>query len=506
MKRLLFLLLCLATTARAQERTLSLREAVTMALEKNGDVIVERESLAIAEADQQRAAAAYEPVLRGDLRFRSRTDAVNSILSGAPEGEPGPTTRSIEHSASLTQLLRNGATLTVFSSFDRDSTDSTLARLTPAWSTSAGAEIRQPLMQNRRIDPARHAIRIAAVDRSRAESSVRRAAAETVAATEHAYWNLAAARSAVGIRESALHIAEVQRGDTRVRIEAGTQAGSDLAQTTAEVERRRGELVSAIEGRTRAENALRALIAQDAADPIWNAPVVPSDSAAALDAEVNVDEAIQHALARRPELEELTLRLARHDIEIESSIDRVRPRLDLVASYTTRGLTGDDNENALVPFPGFSSTGGTAHFYENEFPDASVGVSFALPIGNTAAKQDVAIARAQRRRSETTLEDARKQVAVEVRNAVAAITSAAQRIDATAAAREAAEIQLRAERDRFDAGASNNFFVLTRQNDLAAAQLAEIVAITDYQNARSELARATGNLVGTLADKTGGSV
>lgn len=495
MKRLVFVLLCLATSTSAKTQTISLRDAVTLALEKNGDVVVERESLAIATANETRANAAYEPTLRSDVRLRHRTDAVNSILSGAPEGESGPTTTNIEASTSLTQLLRNGATVTVFSSFDRANTDSTLAALTPSWSTAIGAEIRQPLLQNRTIDPARRAIRIAAIDRSRAESSVRRVAAETIASTERAYWNLVAARSIVAVRESALHIANVQRDDTKVRIEAGTQAASDLAQTTAEVERRRGELVTAIEAQTRAENALRALIARDVADPLWSRELVPADVASHDRVTVDVATSIDSALAQRPELQELALRLTRHDIDIASSEDRVRPRLDLIASYTARGLTGDDNDDALQPFPNFESSFDTAQFYENEFKDASIGLSFTLPIGNTAAKQDVAIAHATKRQTQTTLEQARQQVAIEVRNAIAAVTSAAQRIDATTAAREAAEIQLQAERDRFAAGASNNFFVLTRQNDLAAAQLAEIVAITDYQKARSELARATGGSV-----------
>jgi outer membrane protein TolC len=37
--------------------------------------------------------------------------------------------------------------------------------------------------------------------------------------------------------------------------------------------------------------------------------------------------------------------------------------------------------------------------------------------------------------------------------------------------------------------------VLTRQNDLAAAQLAEIAALTDYRKAQTELARAKGSLL-----------
>jgi outer membrane protein TolC len=500
-KRIFVLLFVLITRAgRAQE--LSLQDAVAHALAKNGDLAVERESIAIAESAERRANAAYEPTLHSEARFRSHTDAVNSILSGAPAGELGATTRSLQSSASMTQLLKNGSTLTVFSSMDRNSTDSVLALLTPSWTSSLGAEFRQPLLQNRRIDPARSAIRIAGIDRARADASLRRVAAGITAATERAYWNLVAARAVVDIRESTLRIAEAQRSDTKVRVEAGTQAASDVAQTTTDVERRRGELVAAIEARTRAENALRNLIARDANDPIWSTPVIPSEARdlGGRGAQIDVPASIEHALHHRPELEELTHLLSRHDVDIESAVDRVRPKLDLIASYTARGLSGDENDDAITPFGpldvadpirgGIGRSLGTIG--ENRFPDASIGVSFSMPIGNIAAKEDVAIARAQKRQRERSLEQAKQQIAAEVRNAIASVTGAEQRIDAALAAREAAEIQLQAERDRFEAGATNNFFVLTRQNDLAAARVAEIVALTDYQKARSELARATG--------------
>ena len=52
-----------------------------------------------------------------------------------------------------------------------------------------------------------------------------------------------------------------------------------------------------------------------------------------------------------------------------------------------------------------------------------------------------------------------------------------------------------AERERYGAGMSTNFLVLTRQNDLSRARLEEIAAQTDYRQAAIELARVTGALL-----------
>src|SRR5262249_30408440 len=96
---------------------------------------------------------------------------------------------------------------------------------------------------------------------------------------------------------------------------------------------------------------------------------------------------------------------------------------------------------------------------------------------------------------EIALAQAKQQIAVEVRNASTAIETAAGRIQAARAGLVAAQTQLRAEQDRFSVGATTNFFVLTRQNDLALAQLAETAALTDYRKAMTELGRSTGTLL-----------
>lgn len=498
------LLLGSAVSAQQAPRALSLEEAIAMAFEKNGDVIVERESAVIADASVRRAEAVYEPTLRGDARFRHRTDPVNSILSGAPVGEVAPTINSFQSSASVAKLLPSGASLSVFSGLNRDSTDSVLALLTPSWSTTIGAELRQPLMQNRRIDPARRAIRLARIDRGRSLNTLRRIASETTAAVERAWWALEAARRDVEVRANAVDLAEKQREDTRVRIEAGVQPEADLSQTTAEVERRRGELIASRESVTRSENALRALIISDPNDPLWRTPIEPDAAGEPVPDTIDIEQGVATALQRRPEIGEIAARIQRSGVELESALDRLKPQVDLVAAWSGRGLAGSENEDAMpifgrdpvVPDALDGSLGRSlGTIGEGRFPDASLGVAVTIPLGNTAARQDVVIARATQRQASTVLDQVRQRVALEVRNAGAALDSAVQRMAAARAAREAAVVQLQAERDRFEAGTSNTFFILTRQNDLAAAQLAETIARADYRKARTEFARATGVLL-----------
>jgi outer membrane protein len=118
-----------------------------------------------------------------------------------------------------------------------------------------------------------------------------------------------------------------------------------------------------------------------------------------------------------------------------------------------------------------------------------------VPILNRAARGDAAIAKAQKSQALTTLSQQKQRVAVDVRNAALTLETAAARIEAAKAGREAAETQLRAEQERYGVGLSTNFFVLTRQNELAQAALTETAALTDYRKALTDFARSTGILL-----------
>jgi len=493
----------------AEPPTLELRldDAIATALGKNVDLRVERENVVIADANVERARGAYDPSFRLDARYRDRTDPVNSILSGAPAGEVGPTTSGFLLAGSLAQLLPTGATLSLASSVGRDVSNSVFGLLSPSYATSVGVELRQPLLQNRSIDAARRVLRVARIDRERSGANLARAVAETVAAVEKAYWTLTAARKEVEARASAVALADDQRTDVKARFEAGVLSEADLAAPAAELERRKGDLYGAEEAATRAENALKSFLAADPADALWRGRIVPLDTAsppAAVSGDADTERALATADAERPEIAEARARVSRAAVDEEAARSRLLPQLDLVGAYAARGLSGSKNPGAtnLLPVPVVvpeALDGGLGRSYgtlvDNRFPDASIGLSLGIPIGNRAAKGDLAVARSARLQAESAVVLARHRVAVEVLNALAALRSAAARFEAARAGREAAETLLHSENERFAAGTTTPFFVLTRQNDLTQARIAEVAALADQRKALVELARAKGTIL-----------
>jgi outer membrane protein len=227
---------------------------------------------------------------------------------------------------------------------------------------------------------------------------------------------------------------------------------------------------------------------------LWTARLVPVEPVEVAREEIDLAAALEGALAHRAELDAY-----RADVDLQRARtalarDGVRPALDAVVAYDRVGF-----DDTGIAGSGLRASGGFGGAFEGladgDYDDTRVGIVFGIPIGNRAARAAARGAEEAERRAAASLAGARKAVRAEVLDAAAALDTAGQRIAASRAAREAAEIQLAAERDRYAVGLSTNFLVLTRQNDLARARLDEISTLTDYRTARTEMARATGSLL-----------
>ncbi len=494
-----------ATAAVAQPVPLSLADATARALERLPEIAIQRDAVTIAAQAQARADAAYDPVVRIDGRVRTRTDALNTLFVGAPPGALGPRTNGVAGSVSWSRLFESGATVTAGGTLAFEHTNNRFAFLSPSYPTSVGIEVRQPLLAGRRVDAQRRALKVSALDVRRSRASLERLVAETVAAVERAYWAVRVTREDVRIREQSLALAEAQREDTTIRVEAGIAADAELAAPQAEIARRRTDLVRARDEAARAEIALRQLVAGTADSPAWSQAFDFTDDPPGPEIPGPVDALIADALQRRPELADLDAARAIAALDTALAQDRTRTQLDLVASYSLRGLAGTEHDDLFVPFPDTTITippaqlGGLHDSLEtlvtHRFSDVWVGVSVSLPVGRRAAKADVVTATLAERRTHLLRDQWAQRIATEVRTAAAALAAARDRVDATAALEAASSDLLAAEQARFDTGQSSNFFVLTRQTELAQARLAHEAARIEVARASTELLRASGRLL-----------
>jgi outer membrane protein TolC len=497
-------LLCTATLAQAQQ-PLTLAEATARALSRNNDIRVARDDVEAASARELSASGSYDPRLHAEGGNHYHRDPITTLFSGAPPGALSPWENDLTSLVSLTQLFKSGATASASASVARDTTNNVFTLFEPAFLTSFGAQIRQPLMRGFRTDTARTNLTITMLDRSRSGAVLDQQIQDTVAAVERAYWALISAQRQVTVQQASVDLAEQQRLDTQARIEARTAAALDIAQPVAEIERRRGDLLTAQETAARAERTLKLLMTDDPGDPLWSQTIVPADPVEVDTRRVDIQRALADAASHRPELSALGADVSVAEAQVALAKDSLRPQVDLVGGYTMKGLAGGKNFGVLAFFPG-SPTDPPAPLagdlitswhamVDQKFPDASVSVQVDVPLGRRQAKGDLGVAVVQQRQASLRLQQTRDRVMVEVLNAATALETAAGRIQAARAGLQASMTQLQQEQERFAAGTSTNFLVLTRQNDLAQAQLTEISAATQYRQALADFARATGMIL-----------
>ncbi len=235
-----------------RDHTLSLDEARAWALARNYSIATGRESVSSAAEGIRQAEGAYDFSFNLGGSFVSQTNPANSLLSGAPAGKVAPNQKTLDFTTSLSRLLPTGGTLMLQGAGGRGTTDSTFTLLSPNYATSFGLTLTQPLLRDRAIDSTRRAIRITRTERERSLASLKHTVAQTVAAVETAYWNLAADQQRVNVREQAIALAAEQLEETRQRISVGKLPQTDEAQPRAEWEKRKNDLYAAQEPRAAA--------------------------------------------------------------------------------------------------------------------------------------------------------------------------------------------------------------------------------------------------------------
>ncbi|HZN10731.1 MAG TPA: TolC family protein, partial [Blastocatellia bacterium] len=139
--------------------TLTLRDAITMGLENNRDIEVERLNVQINQFDLLAARGAYDPRLTGNLGYERAAIPVASVLAGQ---NGRLETDGVVGTANLTQRIPwQGGNLQVIFDNERATTTNLFTDLNPAFTTTLSATYTQPLWRNRGIDLQRRQVRIA---------------------------------------------------------------------------------------------------------------------------------------------------------------------------------------------------------------------------------------------------------------------------------------------------------------------------------------------------------
>jgi outer membrane protein TolC len=514
--------------------SITLADAVRMTLEQNNDVSIAKLDTDVARQNVRAAEGVYDPRVTPNFGYQRNVDANTSAIGGATEGRLERT--EVAGGAALTgRTPWAGGRFTVDFSASRLDTSNQFARLNPEFPSALTATWVQPLARGRSIDTDRRNILLArrAVDLT--DAQLTQVVMDQLTLVEEAYWDLAFAARNLDVLTGALTQARGQVESNQRQVTQGTLAPIDVVEAQTQVSRFQQSVASGQQALTAAENRLKRLILANRTAPAWNQPLVPGDLADRSAPPHVLDDAVKMALSRRPELKALDITRAQNDVDRAFFRNQTKPQINVIGGYTLSGLAGDPlastseppvgsddpdaalfarlNELSLLanldPLdPPTTSTGGGvpgffvgglgtsfSNLFARRFPTAVVQLQMELPLRNRTARANLArseIAATQLERRRQQLEQV---IEGEVRDAMQAVRSSEQRLEAATSQRRYALEQYESERRRFDSGLSTVFLVLERQTAFVTSQALELRARADLNQSIAQLERAMG---GTL--------
>jgi outer membrane protein TolC len=344
-------------------------------------------------------------------------------------------------------------------------------------------------------------LRIAKTNQKVSEIAFRAQVIATVSQICDLYWDLASAYNNEQVGERSVAFATETLNTSRKQLELQAIPEMEVLKAEGELAVREQDLTVARTNLELQELYMKNAITRSLDDPILQEmPVVPVDHIGNQIGTISepVQDMIAKALKNRTELQESSLVLENSELSRKTARNALLPSLSAYGFYAGTGYAGTPN-----PLTGGSSATNLPATYggalENALnyssPEYQVGLQLSIPLRNRIAKADQARTELEYRQSQVYLEELKKRIRIEVRNARYALEQGASRVNAARKARDLAQRTLEIMQKEQKLGAGSNQQTLAAEHDLSLAESALVTAETAYEKARIEVRRATGSIL-----------
>jgi outer membrane protein TolC len=441
------------------------------------------------------AVSSYDPSLNLNFGNEHQTLPLSNLqLNGVPTLQ----TNTNDFNVGFSQSLPTGTSLSFNFDNNRQTTNGTFTSLSPVLNSSYRFSFQQQLLAGFGFGPNLRYLRIAKNNRKISDIAFRDQVIATVTQIEDIYWDLVNAYEQARVNEQSLAFAQHSWENAKKQLHLESVPAMDVMKAEAEVSKRDQDLTVARTNLQLQESLLKNALTRSLDDAVLEEmPVVPTDQGETAETGISPEilELIAQALKSRPELLESDVDLDSRQISRKAARNALLPSLSLQAFYGGTGLAG-----VLNPvFQGSNSSavptdfgGAVGNAFNNSSPDYFVGVNLNIPIRNRIAKADQFRSELEYRQAELRMQQLKKQIRIEVRNAQYALEQSRARLDAARKARDLSARSFEITQKEQTLGAGSNFQTMTAERDLALAELDLVTATTVCQKAKVELDRATG--------------
>jgi len=536
--------------------SLTLQDAIELALENSLDIAVERYYPWTADTDILKTSAggfgrgtpgasissstasvpslSYDPLVTGTVLLDDRKAPVNNpFISGTGQSVATAAhiiTHTDEYNSQFFRGFETGSTLSVIFNNTRSSSTATANFFNPVVQSTLSAVFSQQLLNGAGRYVNRRNIVISKNNRKVADWAFAQQAITTITNTITAYWELVYARANVKVQQQAVAVSEKLYSDNKKQLQAGTMAPLDVTRAQSELATDRQNFILAQTVQLQDEQILKNAISKDPMAPnLVDVEIIPTDEPTPPAAVENpsFEDSVKEAYAKRPEIQEQLYNVRNAEIDVRATRSALLPELTLSAQYSSVGLAGNSpiksaiptfaaSANPIVdisgtpvivnggqifvptvttPVVGTSQQGlgdSLSQVFQGRFPEYLGQLTLTLPLRNRSAQADNARALLVQRQIETQMQQLKNAALLDVRNSYIALTQDRAQVEAASEARQLQQETFDAEQKKYRLGASTTYNVILTQRDLIAAQGTELRALANLEEAKANYERALG--------------
>jgi HAE1 family hydrophobic/amphiphilic exporter-1 len=475
---------------------LSLDQAIQLALANNTAIRIDELTYQSSWYNVLSAHSPFDPLFNSTFSATRGTSPQASQLGGAQN----LSSLSQNGQMNLSQFLPTGTNLTVGTSASRSSTNSIFNTFNPSWSSSLNFGFTQSLLRNRGLFVNRAPIVIAQRGLQQSLDSFESQVSSIIQQVVTDYWLVVLAQDNLAVDRKAVDQAQVSYDHDKRSLELGALPPFDIYKSESELATRKVAVIQQEYALKQAEDVLRMAIGADL-DPKIGAldislvePAEPVGELYSLD----ISQAIERALAKRPEIDSQRVQLDVDNINIRLAHNQMQPSLNLTGTFQSNGLGGNQIDTSVTP-PVILVPGGLGNALSQvsqfQFPTYGATLSLSLPLRNRAAEAAVGTSEVSKKRDLYNQRSTFESIQLEARNAIHSLEQAKLSIGAAKIARDLTQKNLDAEQRKYDLGVDTIFFLLDAQTQLANSELTLVQAEINYQLALTAVQHATGELL-----------
>jgi outer membrane protein len=477
--------------------TLSLRDAILLALENNSSVRVDETQIENQKMSVLGAYAPFDPMLQSSLNVNRYSTPGYTELQGVGQSSTA-TVNSLSQfgQISYTQTFSTGTNVQVSTSSNKNSTNSSFLFFNPYYSSSITFQFTQPLLRGAGRFANTAPIIIARRELAESEDSFKAEVSSTIYQVIQQYWAAVQARGNLNVSQQSMKLAQASYDHDRKALSLGALPPLDIYRSESEVAAIRVNIIQAQSNLVQTDDALRLAIGANQDPQISVLPLDLTESPVPQGELKNVDAAaeISEALKDRPEVAMTAEALEADHLSIRLAHNQLRPNLSVQGLYQANGLGGNQynlETGQLISPGGFGSSFGQVFGFG--YPEYGGTLTLQFPLRNHQAEASLGNALVAQSHDRYYSRQIREQIRRDVADAVEQLNEAKLALEAAKSSYGLAQQSLEADQQKYELGAETIFFVLDSQARLAQAESVLLQTEVSYQLALASLNWATGD-------------